>query len=257
MVVNLLNNIKLSGHNEHLTDVFTENCYLELGNIHYHVLRRLLEYEEIDFKDVCSFDILNSGLGKSRVDDEELKNLLPFYFFKNINTKNSNFQIFLTYGLFSYTKNNVDKFAPLVFIPVKTFLKENTITFQMLSKPIENRELLEEINIPNKLNIRLDNLVNLDRYVLGFENIDGCHVSFESYLTFAKSRTVNLRLDHKAFSFRKDSTIDLKSIKGVSQNSETFGVDPLSKLQRQALISARNGNSFAISGRVGTGKTTT
>lgn len=256
MVVNLLNNIKLSGHNEHLTDIFTENCYLELGNIHYHLLRRLLEYEEIDFKDVCSFDILNSGLGKSRVDDEELKNLLPFYFFKNINTKNSNIQIFLTYGLFSYTKNNVEKFAPLVLIPVNTFLKEDTITFQMLSKPIENRELLEEINIPNKLNIRLDNLVNLDRYVLGFENIDGCHVSFESYLTFAKSRTVNLRLDHKAFSFRKDSTIDLKSIKGVSQNSETFGVDPLSKLQRQALVSARNGNSFAISGRVGTGKTT-
>lgn len=260
MVVNLLNNIKLSGHNNHLKDIFSENCYLELGNIHYQLLHRLLEYEEVDYKDVCSFDILNSGLGHSDLENEELKNQLPFYFFKNINTKNKSMQIFLTYGLFSYSSNNVEKFAPIILIPVNMFLKEGTIIFQMISKPIENRTLLDEVNINNRMFnsfVKLDSLINIDRYVLGFENIDGCHVSFESFLTFAKVRTCNLHLDHKAFSFRKDSSIEFKTMKGVINNSEIFGVDVLSKLQRQALLSSRNENSFAISGRVGTGKTTT
>ena len=261
MAKELLNIVKLTGTNEHLLDIFSENCYLELGNIDYHVLSRLLKYEEVSYKSISSFDIENIGIGHSKINNKTLKPLIPFLYFENINHKNNSFQLFITYGLLSYkTQGTSEKFAPLVLIPVNAYINGDDVTFEMLSKPIENKVIVDKIIEKNKFynnTIKLDSLSNIDKYVLSFDGLSKTsHVSFECFLTYASTKTVNLRIDHKSFFFHKESIIDPKKLANNQNLKSMLALNVLNKEQNQALYNAQMGHSFAINGRVGTGKTT-
>ena len=58
--------ISISRKNGHLTDIFAADSYLELGNINYDVLVRLLNYEIVDYEDITYFPIQKHGVGSSR-----------------------------------------------------------------------------------------------------------------------------------------------------------------------------------------------
>ena len=135
--------LKLSNSNQHLNNIFTENCYLELGNIEIGAFERIIKKELVPLKDITYFPIQNSGVGHSKLNDEYLRNTMPYIYFINVNRKNNNRQLLLTYGVVKYTKEKKDVFIPAVLIPVKLFFEQNEIFVQKMAKSFVNFYLVK------------------------------------------------------------------------------------------------------------------
>ena len=113
-------NLRLRANNLHLKNIFTDNYYVELGNIDIPVIERILRNEKVNVEEVSYFPIQNKGLGKSSQTDETLNKVLPYLFFKNVNSKNISKQLFITYGVLKYQNNEKKEvFIPVVLIPIK------------------------------------------------------------------------------------------------------------------------------------------
>src|SRR5690554_2272929 len=159
--------INVSRKNLHLTDIFITDHYLELGNINYDVLVRLLNYEMVSYEDITYFPIQKQGIGSSKLNSGLLSKNLPFVFFVNVNRKNRNLQLFITYGLLTIKdKNNHNVFSPVVLIPVNIYYENGKLFFQQISRPIENQVLVHFLMKTNKINIvtpdKLNKIFDID-----------------------------------------------------------------------------------------------
>lgn len=266
MVIGSNKKIKLSSSNTHLTDILSSDIYLELGNIHYNVMKRLLSYEMIRIEEITDFRIQNSGIGKSLVNDEYLRNILPFMFFENVNRKNRSIQLVITYGIMSLKdENNREIFAPIVLIPINLYFENGNIFVQKISRVIENSIIIKKLT--NLLTTeqrkvfhigdKFDNIYSIDKYLFAIDKIEGINVKLENYITIAQLKESDIKIDHSKFPFTKDIE-DFLSDRLYDEGYRNFTyLNPLNKRQREALCNAINGKNFAIVGRQGTGKTTT
>ena len=131
-------NFKVSSKNEHLLDVFSNNFYLELGTIEYEPLNNLLSSKLVDYKELSYFDIVKKGLGSMPCSSDELIHKLPFLYFQNLVSKNKAYKLVITYGIVLRRNGYKEYFTPIVLIPVNMYFENNTILFQMISKPFIN-----------------------------------------------------------------------------------------------------------------------
>ena len=90
-------NLRLSSKNLHLKSIFSADAYLELGNLDYQVLEKLLNYEMININDIVDFSIQNMGIGRMNIQNKDLSNKMPYLFFKNIVDKDKLKQLIISY----------------------------------------------------------------------------------------------------------------------------------------------------------------
>ncbi len=252
--------IKLSKDNNHLLDIFTDDYYLELGTIDHDTISDLLKGKLIEYTNISYFDIMKRGLGSMDSSSKEMQYKLPFMHFYNIVSKNKTYLLTITYGLLMQRKGYKESFAPMVLIPVKMYLENDSIYFQMISKPIENPLLKKDRTIVKmeKYNKeRMDDIYSIDKYVMSFTKHQTSNVRLENYLTFVETIQPEIQIHHEMFKLDNvyGATLTEKySIDGLNSN---YNITYLDQNQRNAVAIASKGNSFAITGYEGTGKTTT
>lgn len=253
-------NLKLSANNLHLKNIFSDEYYVELGNIEISVIERILNKELVKIEEVAYFPIQNKGLGHSPLNDSTLKNILPYLFFKNLNDKDKSKQLFITYGLVKY--RNADKeeiFTPIVLLPIKLYFEENQVYVQLVSNPINNPFLLKIFNDSRNLDLlsdKLDTIYEIDRLCMSFSKIEQFELKLENYLTFGLVKKKEILINQNKFQLLPDNSNDYFD-KLLPNQEEIYFSDLLNKKQRKAVIASINGSSFSIVGKGGCGKTTT
>lgn len=256
--------LKIANDNNHLLDVFYPNSYLELGSINYDVIEKILDYKLVSIDDVSYFAIQNKGIGSSNVNEDELKKKLPYFYFENIHNKNIGRQLILTYGLIiNKTKKHTEQFSPLILLPINLYFIDNNFYIQLISQPLENHVALNQLTkspimemLNERYEHRLDNIYALDKYCLSYKE-RGYEVKLENYLTFALTLNPPLVLNHDIFDLKNQANHDLENTAYSLHGIELTNITPLNNRERLALLRALSGNSFGISGYLGTGKTTT
>lgn len=254
------NSMKISVTNDHLTDVFSNNLYLELGSIEYDPLHELLSKKLVDYKDLSYFDIIKKGIGSMQCSSDELSYMLPFLNFNNLVNKNKTYQLVITYGLLLRRNGYKENFTPIILIPVKMYCEDGTILFQMVNKPLVNPYIRGE-KITKKFDLlsteRIDNVYNIDKFIMNFLNNHTQYVRSESYLTVINLTEPEINLRHEMFGLDGNPGSKVVDRYSVTNEFDYYNITPLDKVQRNALAMASNGKSFAITGYEGTGKTTT
>lgn len=254
------NNTRISDKNDHLLDVFSNDLYLELGTIEYNPLNELLQKKIVDFKDIIYYDIVKKGIGSMICSTDELVHKLPLLYFNNIVSKNKSYQLVITHGLLLRRNGYKEHFTPIILIPVKMYFENDTILFQMFSRPIIN----PYIKVDNNTTISefdntkvIDNLYDIDRYILGMLKNHTNNVRLENYLTVINIKQPEINLHQELFKLDNNIGSKLTEKYGVDGENDICTITPLDRVQRSAVAIANSGNSFAITGHDGTGKTTT
>lgn len=254
------NKIRLSKDNDHLLDIFTDDYYLELGTIEYDVISNLLKGKLVEYIDIAYYDITKHGIGSMESNSKEMQYKLPFMHFYNLATKNKSNMLVITYGLLLQRKGYKESFVPMVLIPVKMYLENDTIYFQMVSKPIENPYIKHERqefrpDIYNKE--KIDDIYLIDRYVMSFVKHQTSNVRLENYLTFVKTEQPEVQIHHEMFKLDNAYGASLTEQYAIEGKNANYNITALDQNQRNAVAIASKGNSFAITGYEGCGKTTT
>lgn len=251
--------IKLKTNNFHLKDIFSDECYLELGNIHYGVIDRLLKKELVALDDIACFPIQNKGLGHSEINKEyDVKDQLPFLFYKNFNQKHLDKQIVITYGLLHY--RGADKrevFMPIILLPVNMYEVDKKMFFQLIARPFVNPFFYSVFNDANRVkflaNDKLETIFALDNYVLTVKKVLNLEVKLENYLTYASIKKDDVIIDYKRFT---RLSIKEHTLTRLFTEKKLYYSHLLNKTQRKVIERSLNGQNLIMSGPIGTGKST-
>lgn len=122
---NYVSKVRLTKNNKHLVDIFSDNYYLELGNINSSSLQSLLKRKMVRYSDLTYFNIQKKGIGTSSINDDELKEKMPYYYFYNLVMKKQSLQLFITYGILIQRRGYKELFTPIVLIPVNMYISYN------------------------------------------------------------------------------------------------------------------------------------
>lgn len=239
----------------HLRNIFENDYYLELGIIDVEVIKRLLNYEIININEISFLPIQNKGIGHSRSESEEIRDNLPYYFFRKFQDNNPLMHLVITYGLCYYRDfEKKDKFAPIIFIPITMYYEKDVTYVKMTSKPFENPALYNIFKKVNRLqfiqNENFHDIYSLDNVIFNFERINKGCTRLDNYLTFVERKKEDIIIYSKR-KFDEDY---------FEQNSlfqrDIYYSQVLTKEQKSVVDRAVNGNDITFTGFIGTGKTT-
>ncbi|MDD4212678.1 MAG: hypothetical protein PHY42_04710 [Bacilli bacterium] len=252
--------IRLSTDNIQLLDIFHDDYYIEIGHADYKIITKLLENRVVKLDQMVHYDVQSVGLGHSDNPDEILARHLPYLYFMEVHEENQSMQVFLTYGLLSYydrTKN--EQFAPLVLIPISLFYENELFYMSIDANPLPNNMLItyfksQDIDLPTP---KLETIYDFMKYCNDVSRLVNQPLKLENYMTIAKTVSPTIVMNHDRFSLNQNISWPLEHEIYRKELEEVFFVSSLSYRQRQAVERASKGNSFAIVGPLGTGKTRT
>lgn len=254
------NNIRIAADNNHLLDIFTDNYYLELGNIDFDTINKILNNKVVKVEEIADFKNQNLGIGGSDINHEGFRTIFPYIFIDNINRNDESLQIFITYGLALYIdQEKKQKFAPLVLIPVNIFFEDGACLFKIVGNPIANSIFIEYLRSNGFAAGYLGhdyNIYGLQKYCASFNRFDGIEVKTDNYLTFGSVIQPQAILNHDKFDLKIEFINFLGNKAYREQSNRIYNITPLDNRQRLAVQRAAVGNSFGITGFLGTGKTT-
>ena len=250
-------NLKITNSNKHLLDVFSDDLYLELGSIDYEPLTDLLNKKMVEYDKISHFDIINKGLGSISCDSEELSHKLPFIKLNNIVQKNKSCQLVITYGLLLRRKGYKEHFTPIILIPVRLFYENDTIYFQMMNKPLVNPHIFGEFGKNYETFDKLDSVHSMDKFIMSFLNNHTHNVRYENYMTVMNFNQPEINVRHEKYKVDTSVGGNLIDTYSITCEDDYYNITPLDRNQRTILAMASKGDSFAIAGYEGTGKTTT
>lgn len=256
-----LHKFMFENENKHLLDIFSfKGTYLELGSIDYDVMKRLLNFELIDYEDLAYFPIQNHGLGKFEIAHDNLRRVLPFLFFERLHQKNKNLQLFITHALLQHKDDsNREIFSPIALVPVNIYFENDRIFIQQISRPIENtylnNYLSQQRNIEISVSEKLDSVFSLDKYCFEFEKHGS--LKLENYLTFAALKEPEMKLERSLFDYEGGFPDYLSDTLYDIEYPPLYYSTQLTRKQRQAVYKGESGDNIVLTGRIGTGKTTT
>ena len=264
----VITSTKKLSNDMHLKNIFINNSYLELGIIDVKVIQRLLKYELINIDEITYFPVQNKGLGHSNLQDDMLRNYMPYHFFRRLAENNSKLQLFITYGLLQYrSQDNHERFMPIILIPVSIYFENEDILIQMTSLPMENPLIYSVINNSKIFFLQTQSfkdIYSLDDTLSTIDKMSGFSVRLDNYLTYAQMKEKDIILsyksaqNHSAFLGGDKNKNDLRLFDKVylSSKNENYTNIVLNKIQRETLSRLNNGESLNITGYNGTGKTT-
>ena len=256
--------VNISPISNSLLNVFTDNYYLELGNIDYTVIDKILKRELVSVDEVTCFDIQNIGIGHASKATKDLRDILPFIYFENIQNKERSIQLFITCGLLSkIVANKTETFAPIVLIQVKLVFINGKYYFQSNGIPTENTVLFNglaksELSMVNEKAVNsFATIYDIDEFCMQFTRLNNYVVKLENYLTFAITNLPSIVMDHDRYTLSSNFASYLGNKYYIPGKEEICNITRLNDKQRLAVQRSSLGDNFAISGVIGTGKTTT
>lgn len=240
-------------NSSHLRNIFEKDYYLELGIISVDIIKKILNYEVVDIKDVTFLPIQNKGLGHGRNENEKIRNNLPYYFFRKFQESNSLTQLVITYGLCYYRDfEKKDKFAPIIFIPINMYYENGNTYIKMTSRPFENPAIYDIFKKLNKLqfiqNENFHDIYSLDNIIFNFEKVNKGSTRLDNFLTFVERKKEDIIIYNKK-KFDEDYDDNQKS-------KEIYYSRVLTREQKNVVDRAFKGNDISFTGFMGTGKTT-
>lgn len=253
------NKMRLRSDNKHLLDIFVTNSYYEIGTIGEKNLRNLLKGKSILLSEVIDFSIANMGVGSLKLDDNQVNSYLPIVNFLNLFEENQSRQLFITEGLYyEVDEKKQELFAPIVLIPVLISYEDGLMYVRMVSRPIANSVLVDFLKEKNIVinEEKLDSVYSIDRFIKLF-NKENKNVRLENYITYASVDEATVIINHDKYSLENKYSDVLDNKYYINEETEIFNVTKLNYDQRTAVLKAKSGNSFAINGINGVGKTTT
>ncbi len=239
----------------HFKNIFLKNSYTELGIIDVGVLERLLKHELVKFSDIYYFPILNTGLGHSTINNEELQKSIPFLFLKELSDNDASIQLCITHGLLKYKSIDEDEtFMPIVLLPINIYFEREDIYCQMIGNPVIN-EYISNVSVNVKFNqlqsINIKSIMDLDNVLYQLDKINNIEVKLENFLTYATIKGKDIVLNSK-YSIKNRLYYENKKINAHLKYTKGF----LSKEQNEALDKLLTGENLGITGYNGCGKTT-
>ncbi len=252
----LTNHFQISKNNKHLIDIFNEDCYLELGNLNTNALSKLLKHKLVRYSDLAYFAIQNKGIGTSDIKNVKLKEKIPYFYFENFTHKDADKKLFITYGIIIQRRGYKEHFTPIILLPVDIMVDDSDIWFQMNGSPLENPYLPYRGRIDLVRDRNID-IYDIDNYCLDAFRQDRQNIRLESYLTFANITIPNALFSNEKFNIDGVDVNAVESGFNLNKDDDVCSVTSLNHTQRICLEMATYGKSFAISGILGTGKTTT
>lgn len=263
--------------NTHLTNILEDNYYIELGNVDLLLLSKLLLGEKISLDSIASLDITNNGIGKFNITktilnqlSEEKESIEEFDYQLNylysLYKKNTASKFILTCGVIRYYDTlHVERFAPLVLIPVYLNIEERALS--LISQPITNEVFLnyyinhfvnstEDITLIQSLKeYKISSCYDLDLCLLKTSNVSKFTVSTENYLSIMSVEYPKIPLPkdpfHKGLSLYENSAYQL--VKDYFHN--ITAILPSNMSQKYVLQKVHQGENILLDSCVGTGKT--
>lgn len=252
----------LKSTNKHLLDIFEQNYYVELGSIDLEVMNEFLSGTSIPFNEIADKMILVEGTGRITSDfnyeqEYQLNYLLDFVRW------NSSTKLFLTCGIIKYYSTlKQELYAPLLLIPIKLYKNQDGNWEVVKCGEIFENELLmkrlRELTIeplPKAEDIRRP--FDIDHYSQRVAKASGCTFEIGNFLTFARTEYPDLNFIHEELldtsSFLEYS---IAYIYGQAL-SKTRSLLPSNIYQKYVMVKASQNESFACSGRLNSGKTST
>ncbi len=252
--------LKITSSDIHLKSIFANDFYLELGSIDIDIMKRILKYELININELTYYPIQNKSVGSSKTLVGELKDKIPYMFYKVIVDADYSRYMFLTYGVLDYYNVSAkDRFMPIFLLPIEMKYLNGEFYIQLISKPFENPLILNVVKDSLKINFKasrnLNNLYELDYMLSIINRLPGCNVKLENYLTYGTVKKKEVLEPAKIFKRVKlDNNYFVNRVYGSDKNF--FMSLPYTKDQRKFLAEAMQGDNLTLSGRDGTGKTT-
>lgn len=261
----------LSNTNNHLLDIYNQDYYVELGTIDIQKLDYLLNHKSLDLADLIYNDLAFTGTGKitnSSKDDI----FFQINYLTSLRQKSSSNHFFITCSTICYTdQNGIEKHAPVVLIPIdldyenyQVMISSSPIVNSLLIKYLESeqKDQLEPESLENENPIRQKRFPNVesidnftkeiaDKYQKGF--------AVDNFLTIAKLRQPVGRSNSDVFDvlnsiYEKESSPNVLTKKYFN---EVNAILPTNMEQKYALLNAKNGKSFIVNGKLGSGKSYT
>ena len=256
--------VNISPISNSLLNIFTDNYYLELGNVDYTVIERILNRELVCVDEVADYNIQNVGIGRASRSTKDLRNILPYIYFENIQNKERSIQLFITCGVLSkIVANKAETYAPIVLIQVKLIFIDGKYFIQSNGIPTENTILFNglaksELSMVNEKAINsFATIYDIDAFCMQFTKLNNYVVKLENYLTFAFTSLPSIVMDHDRYTLSSNFTSYLGNKYYIPGKEEICNITSLNDKQRLAVQRVNCGDNFAISGIIGTGKTTT
>ena len=253
----LINHFQLGKNNKHLQDIFNEDYYLELGNLNINTLSKLMKYKLVRYSDLTYFDIQNKGIGTSDITNKKLKEKIPYFYFENFSHKDVSKKLFITYGIIIQRRGYKEFFTPIILLPVDMYIDDGDIWFQLSGSAIENPFLPYRIKTEMSEKEHFKDIYDIDNFCIEAFRQEKANLRLESYLTFAHVTYNNPYFSNEKFNIDRTNVSNIESGFNLSKETGTLNITSLSYMQRLCLEEANYGNCFAISGVLGTGKTTT
>lgn len=250
---------RVQSSNKHLKNILEEGYYIELGCVNYKVLSRLLSGEEILIQECVYNDLAQEGIGQiSKTLEDGLMYQLSYLM--HLRQKSSSCKIFLTCNIIKYfDKQNRELYAPVVLIPIVVDYQNEKIIKS--SEVLPNKQLLnelsaltnEEITYPDHLNT----LSQIDNFSFDLAKKTGFDLQIGNFLTYANVEYPDFKGSEELFDIER-SIYELTPKEITTEYYDTVkGVLPTNIQQKYVILKASKGESFAVDGRLGSGKTYT
>lgn len=250
---------RIQSNNKHLKNILEENYYIELGCINYKVLSRLLAGEEIDIHECVYNELASEGIGKI---SSEVENSLVYQlsYLMHLRQKSSSCKIFLTCNILKYfNKQNQELYAPVVLIPILIDYQKGKIIKS--SEAISNKLLLNELSSLTDLELtypdRLNTLSQIDNFSFEISKKTHFDLQIGNFLTYANVEYPDFKRDNDIFDIERS----IYELSPKVLNNEYYknikAVLPTNIQQKYVILKADKGESFAVDGRLGSGKTYT
>lgn len=258
----------IQSSNSHLLNILDDNYYMELGVVNLSTLNKLINHQSLDISQLIYYELLNTGIGQI-TNNQSSDIYYQLNYLLSLRQKSSSNKFFLTCGTIAYYDElGVEKYAPLVLIPVEIDYKNGRVS--STSTPMPNRLLLkllatkfksstEEQNkfIETYGNITLSNIGQIDKLMLDLSNETGYKYSPSNYLTVCKVEYYDFNLNNDFFNVER-SIYETSSDEIIKQYfKKVNSILPTNIDQKYVILKASQGDTFAVDGRLGSGKTYT
>ncbi|MBQ8292559.1 MAG: DUF4011 domain-containing protein [Bacilli bacterium] len=250
---------RIQSNNGHLKNILEENYYIELGCINYKVLSRLLAGEETLISDCIYSELTSVGIGQI---SEEAENSLTYQlaYLMHLRKKSSSCKIFLTCNFIKYyDKEKRELYAPIVLIPVNIDYQKGIMI--KASEAIPNQLLLKELANLTGFEMpypdRLNTLTQIDNFSFELSKKSHCDLQIGNFLTYANVEYPDYKGDNERFDIER--SIYEFTPKAITDEyyKNVKAIMPTNIQQKYVILKAAKGESFAVDGRLGSGKTYT
>lgn len=250
---------RVQSSNKHLKNILEEDYYIELGCINYKVLSRLLAGEEIDIQECIYNELASEGIGQISV-EEKHSLIYQLSYLMHLRQKSSSCKIFLTCNILKYfDKQNRELYAPIVLVPILIDYQRGKMIKS--SEAISNKLLLNELSSLTDLEItypeHLNTLTQIDNFSFDLSKKTHFDLQIGNFLTYANVEYPDFKGNNDIFDIERSiyeltpKTINEEYYKNVK------AVLPTNIQQKYVILKADKEESFAVDGRLGSGKTYT